>query len=65
MNYETAAKAIIALFSLVWIVAVLKAFFVVGFSVRMLMNSSFLLMLLAALLIPIAAVWALFIFFNK
>jgi hypothetical protein len=44
---------------------VLMAFSVVGLSIRMLMNMSFLVSLLSALIIPIAVVWGLFIYFNK
>jgi len=65
MNYQAMARALAVLFSLVWIVLVLMAFSVVGLSIRMLMNMSFLVSLLGALIIPIAVVWGLFIYFNK
>jgi len=65
LNYEMIAKTIIAVFSLLWIVAVLRAIFVVGFSLRMLQNPSFSLLLLCALVIPIAVVWGLYFYFNK
>lgn len=65
MNYQAMARALAVLFSLVWIVLVLMAFSVVGLSIRMLMNMSFLVSLLSALIIPIAVVWGLFIYFNK
>lgn len=65
MNYEMIAKAFVVLFSLCWVVAILKTFFIAGFSIRILLNPSFLILLLAALIIPIAVVWAVFIYLNK
>jgi len=65
MNYGAVAKALAIFFSLIWIVLVLMAFSVVGLSARMLMNLSFLISLLAAMIIPIAVVWGLYIYFNK
>ena len=65
INYQLAAQILILIFSVVWAIAVLQSFFVAGFSIRMLQNLSFLLIMLGTLIIPIAAVWGLYFYFNK
>lgn len=65
LNYQLIAQVMIAIFSVAWIAVVLQAFFVVGFSPMMLQNPSFVIVLLGTLLVPIAAVWGLYFYFNK